>query len=154
MEGMTARIVEATSSELLVITYELAIDSIDNAIDALKSENEKQFKRYTNKAQSFVRELMNTLDMSYKISHELMPLYLFVNKTIIKAYMKKDEQPLKDAKRILNTLLDGWKDAGEKCKGERPLMENTQKLVVGLTYKKGLLNESMLNNGVNRGYKA
>lgn len=155
MDGMTSRIASATQGELLVITYEITIDSIEKAIESLKANDDKQFKRYIKKTQAFLKELMNTLNLSYEISIELMQLYLFVNKSVLKGFMKKNEQPLQDSKRVLNILLDGWTKLSETHKKDQaPVIGNAQKLVAGLTYGRGTLNESVMNNGANRGYTA
>ncbi|HCC07502.1 MAG TPA: hypothetical protein DEP72_05020 [Clostridiales bacterium] len=155
MEGMTVRIAGATPSELLVITYDITIDSIDNAIKALKENNEKQFRRYINKSQNLTRELMNTLNMSYEISISLLSLYRFVNELLVKGSVKKSDKYLLEAKKVLNILLDGWKTVSQtQRKIQKPVVDNAQRLVAGLTYGKGSLNESVMNNGVNRGYTA
>ncbi|DAB30900.1 MAG: hypothetical protein A2Y24_04550 [Clostridiales bacterium GWE2_32_10] len=155
MDGMTARIVGATPSELLVITYELTIDSIENAVKALKENNDSQFRRYINKSQNLTRELINTLNLSYEISLDLMRLYLFVNKSIITGLMKKSEQSLNDAKKVLSILLDGFSTvSNEHKKEQKPIVDNAQRLVAGFTYGKGMLNETVMNNGVNRGFRA
>ena len=155
MDGMTARIVGATPSELLVITYELAINSIENAVKALKENNDIQFRRYINKSQNLTRELINTLNLSYEISLDLMRLYLFVNKSIVKGLMKKSEQSLNDAKKVLGILLDGFSTVSNEYKKEqKPIVDNAQRLVAGFTYGKGMLNETVMNNGVNRGFRA
>jgi len=155
LEGMTVRIAGATPSELLVITYDITIDSIDNAIKALKENNEKQFRRYINKSQNLTRELMNTLNMSYEISISLLSLYRFVNELLVKGSVKKSDKYLLEAKKVLNILLDGWKTVSQtQRKIQKPVVDNAQRLVAGLTYGKGSLNESVMNNGVNRGYTA
>jgi len=152
---MTVRIAGATPSELLVITYDITIDSIDNAIKALKENNEKQFRRYINKSQNLTRELMNTLNMSYEISISLLSLYRFVNELLVKGSVKKSDKYLLEAKKVLNILLDGWKTVSQtQRKIQKPVVDNAQRLVAGLTYGKGSLNESVMNNGVNRGYTA
>ncbi|HAN09715.1 MAG TPA: hypothetical protein DCP90_03780 [Clostridiales bacterium] len=155
MEGMTVKIAGATPSELLIITYDITIDSIDNAIKALKENNEKQFRRYINKSQNFTRELMNTLNMSYEISTNLLSLYRFVNESIVRGSVKKSDKYLLEAKKVLNILLDGWKTVSQtQSKTQKPVVDNAQRLVAGLTYGKRSLNESVMNNGINRGYTA
>ncbi|WP_058486681.1 flagellar export chaperone FliS [Defluviitalea phaphyphila] len=153
MENRTAQIVNATPGQLIVITYELIIEAINEAEKKIPVTDEKDFKRSIEKAQNLLRELMESLDLSYEISYDLMSLYLYINKLIINSYITKKKEPLEEAKKLLNILLVGWKEVVSKEEQKTPVMENTQKIYAGLTYGKGNLNESVIEEN-NRGFKA
>ena len=153
MENRTAQIANATPGQLIVITYELIIETLEEAQKQLAVKDEKKFKRTIDKAQKLLRELMESLDLSYSISLDLMGLYLYINKMIIKSYITLKEEPLEEAKKLLNTLLIGWKEAVASEEVAGPVIENAQQIYAGLTYGKGSLNESIMENA-NRGFKA
>ncbi|MBM7686005.1 flagellar export chaperone FliS [Defluviitalea raffinosedens] len=153
IENRTAQIVNATPGQLIVITYELIIETLEEAQKQLAVKDEKKFKRTIDKAQKLLRELMESLDLSYSISLDLMGLYLYINKMIIKSYITLKEEPLEEAKKLLNTLLIGWKEAVASEEVAGPVIENAQQIYAGLTYGKGSLNESIMENA-NRGFKA
>lgn len=153
MENRTAQIANATPGQLIIITYEIIIETLEEAQKQLAVKDEKKFKRTIDKAQKLLRELMDSLDLSYSISLDLMELYLYINKTIIKGYISLKEEPLEEAKQLLNTLLIGWKQAVATEEGKGPVIENAQQIYAGLTYGKGSLNESVMEN-TNRGFKA
>jgi len=153
IENRTAQIVNATPGQLIVITYELIIETLEEAQKQLAVKDEKKFKRTIDKAQKLLRELMESLDLSYSISLDLMGLYLYINKMIIKSYITLKEEPLEEAKKLLNTLLIGWKEAVASEEVAGPVIENAQQIYAGLTYGKGSLNEAIVED-TNRGFKA
>lgn len=143
------RITSADRQQLLVITYELFIEYVNEAIANI--DNNEVFKNNLQYAKKYHGELVNGLDMSYEISKELLALYIYMNKKLIEASMNHDIQSLVEVKTLSNVLLDGWKNA--TLEEDKPLMQNTQKVYAGLTYGKGNLNEVVKNNK-DRGFKA
>ena len=89
MENRTAQIANASSGQLIVITYELILEALDEAQGQIPVKDEKSFKRSIESAQKLLRELMVSLDMSYDISNDLMSLYSYINKIIIKGYVSQ-----------------------------------------------------------------
>ncbi|HHW67748.1 MAG: flagellar secretion chaperone FliS [Epulopiscium sp.] len=153
IENRTAQIANATPGQLVVITYEVIIETLDEAQKQLAVKDEKKFKRNIDKAQKLLRELMDSLDLSYSISMDLLQLYLYINKVIIKSYVTLKEEPLEEAKKLLNTLLIGWRQAVASEEKKAPVIENAQQIYAGLTYGKGSLNEAIVED-TNRGFKA
>jgi flagellar protein FliS len=153
MENRTAQIVNATPGQLIIITYELIIETLEEAQRLITVKDEKRIKRTIDKAQKLLRELIDSLDLSYSISLDLMELYLYINKTIIKGYINLNEEPLEEAKKLLSTLLVGWEQAVAAEEKNEPVVQNAQQIYAGLTYGKGSLNESIVEDK-NRGFKA
>lgn len=154
LHGFTARITQASRSELVVILYEMILTEIEDARAAYGAEDFVLFHRELKKAQKYVNELMATLDYRYQISYDLFSLYLYSSREIITAMMKKDLTPLNQVEEIINKLLIGFEEVSRQDKGG-PLMRNTQQLYAGLTYGKGSLTETSLDPGNgNRGFMA
>jgi flagellar protein FliS len=105
-------------------------------------------------AQKYVTELQASLDFHYSVSYDLMSLYLFVNKRIITAIIRREPSTLNTAESIMKKLLVGFEGVSRADK-RGPVMRNTQQLYAGLTYGKGHLNETYIDpSNKNRGFIA
>lgn len=152
LQGYTARITQASKSELIVIIYELIISNTKEAIKAYNSKDFVTFDKELKQAQTFLRELMVALDYSYQLSFDLLSLYIFVNKQFITAIIKKKPDTLESAISILEKLLIGFEGVSKEDTSG-PMMYNTQQLYAGLTYGKGTLNETYIDpDDRNRGF--
>ena len=60
---------------------------------------------------------------------------------------------MKEAKKVMDELGDAFEQLAEQDKS-KPLMGNTQKVIAGITYGKGTLNESLMGNQASRGFWA
>lgn len=152
IRSFTARITQASRSELIVILYEMTLTRIDDAIEAYDKNDLESYIKELKGAQRCVSELMASLDYRYRLSLDLLSLYMYTSKHIITAIMKKNPSTLQHAKSILNKLLEGFKEVS-KADNSGPMMRNTHKLYAGLTYGKGTLNETFVNTN-NRGFIA
>ncbi|ROR23686.1 flagellar protein FliS [Mobilisporobacter senegalensis] len=149
-----ARVSQANRSELIVIMYEIILEDLKNGIKAYENSDIKTFGKELKHAQKFVSKLINSLDFKYVMSYDLMQLYLYTNKRIIAAIIKKKPDDLESAIKVMNRLLVGFEGVAKEDTSE-PLMQNTQQLYAGLTYGKGTLNETYIDpKQHSRGFKA
>jgi flagellar protein FliS len=146
IKSFTARITQASKSELIVILYEMTLARIEEAEKAYQENDLKYFDKELKGAQKCVSELMATLDYRYVISYDLLSLYLYTNKQIITAIIKRNPLTLQSAKAVLKKLLKGFEEIS-KSDNSGPVMRNTQHLYAGLTYGKGTLNETFIDPG-------
>lgn len=154
VQSFTARITQASRSELVVILYEITLAKIEEAEKSYKENNLADFDRQLKGAQRCVSELMACLNYSYKLSYDLLSLYLYTNKHIITAILKRNPLTLQYAKTILQDLLVGFEEVS-KIDNSGPMMRNTQQVYAGLTYGKGTLNETFIDpSNKNRGFIA
>ena len=152
IQAYSKRIAQANRSELVVITYEILIEHIDNAQKSFSDKAE--FANDLECAQSFLKELMVGLDFQYDISYNLMSLYIFINKKLIEAKQKDTIEELPRVKKMLMDLLGSFREVG-KQDTSGPVMQNTQKVYAGLTYGRNDVNEmSLAKNEENRGFLA
>lgn len=145
------RIVNAGRSELLIINYEMLLAQLDDAIEALKVNEEEEFSRSMINAHKLLRELSSGLDFKYDISKELMSIYIYINKKFIDASINHKVGDLLEATKILSVLLEGWKLT--ECEDEEPVVSNGQKVYAGLTYGRNNINETVDMNP-SRGFRA
>lgn len=154
IQAFTARVTQASRSELIVILYEMILTEIKEAREAYDKEDLSTFDKELRKAQKYVNELIQALDYKYPISYDLLSLYLYTNKRIITAIIKRNPVPLDSAQSVLQKLLTGFEGVSRDDKSG-PMMRNTQQLYAGLTYGKGKLNETYIDpSNRNRGFIA
>lgn len=154
IKGFTARITQASKSELIVILYEMTLTELSDAKNYHSNGDLAAFDKGLKKAQKYVSELMAALDYRYAMSYDLMSLYMYVNKRIITALMKRDPKTLDSAESVLKKLLIGFEGVSSKDTSG-PVMKNTQQLYAGLTYGRGKLNETYIDPSYsNRGFIA
>lgn len=153
MQAFTARISQASRTELVVIMYEIILTDINSARTCYDKGDTVMYEHELKHGQRFLNELMATLDYRYELSYQLMSLYIFINKSLISAMLQNKTDTLAGAETVLITLLEGFKNISRKDLSG-PVMQNTQQLYAGLTYGKGVLNETYLNpNEQSRGFK-
>jgi len=102
----------ANQGQLILMLYDGAIRSIDTAVDSLVHRQHK-YDLVNNsiiKAQDIVGELMASLDFERggDIAKNLFSLYLFMNRQLLDANLRKDDKPLRDVRNMLSTLRDAW----------------------------------------------
>lgn len=152
MQAYSKRITQANRTELVVITYEIIIEHIKNA--QISFGNQEEFSNDLDQAQAFLKELIVSLDFEHQISYNLMSLYIFINKQLIEAKLKKSCEMLPRVQGMLESLLSSFREVS-KQDNSAPLMQNTQKVYAGLTYGRDDVNEmSLASDDRNRGFKA
>ena len=83
-----------------------------------------------------------------------MSMYIFINKQLIEAKLKKSCEMLPRVQGMLESLLSSFREVS-KQDHSAPLMQNTQKVYAGLTYGRDDVNEmSLASDDRNRGFKA
>ena len=150
IQEYTLRITRANRSEIIVIVYELALKYIDTSIEAYNNGDYDLFRDNARYAGKCVGDLLEALDFDYEAAFPLMRLYVFINKQISLAPIKKDIEPLNISKRLLEKLKLSF-DEIAKQDTSGPLMSNTQEVYAGLTYGRTSLNEN-IGGSSNRGF--
>lgn len=152
VKDLTRRVSQASEGQLLAITYEILLDSINSLKTYIQENIKDKFMPEMKRSQKILQYLMDTLNMDYELSYELMNLYLYMQKLMTRVSINKNVEHLDEIGKILTILLKGWQTAG--VSGVEPsLMQNSQKVYAGLTYGKGALNE-YLDSDEERGFKA
>lgn len=154
IQAYTTRITQASKTELIVIIYEIILEDMKAAKLSYQDSDIESYTKELKHGQRFLNELMGTLNYKYNLSYALLRLYIFVNKTIITAIYKKAPDKLDEAEIVLEKLYNAFKEIS-KDDTSGPVMQNTQQLYAGLTYGKGVLNETFIDpQQQNRGFMA
>jgi len=75
------------------------------------------------KAQMIVTELINSLDMNYQISDELLELYEFALKGLADANLHKNVEPLDPIIEMVDSIREAWKEISNTNRGQIQLGE-------------------------------
>ncbi len=75
---------------------------------------------WLHRAEDIVVELRCSLDYSHdpEVCEKLSGLYEFVQTQLSKAQVEKDPEGIPSSRRILTTLLDGWKNVQTQALGD------------------------------------
>lgn len=154
IQAYTARITQASKTELVVITYEILLSDIKEALTAYEKGDNSQYSKVLKHASIVINELMRSLDYQHEVSYNLMSLYIYVSKCVIEANHQKNTELLENAVIVIQILMEGFEEiCSQDMSG--PVMQNAQQLYAGLTYGKNTLNEVYIDpQEHNRGFKA
>ncbi|MFA9463524.1 MAG: flagellar protein FliS [Velocimicrobium sp.] len=154
LNAYSARITQANKSQLVVITYEIILDSLLFAREDWEIKDWLSFEKDVKRVQKLINELMGALNFQVQISLELMALYQFCGKCIVKAMCHKSCEEFSAIESVINRLKEAFVQVAKEDNSE-PVMKNTQTIYAGLTYGKYSLNEVCVNvNEANRGFRA
>lgn len=136
-----AQVAQAFEIELLCMTYEIFLENLQHAIDTKQS-------KYFKKSREALIVLINNLNMSEPLAHELFDLYIYVQKLLL---TKKD---LDVAFNMMSSIKDAYQTLMEQGIGmNSKVLANTQNIYSGMTYGKNNLDEFMITDN-NRGFMA
>lgn len=108
----------ANPGKLLIMLYDGAIKFLRIAIEALDKKENENSNIYLKKAQDIVQELMVSLDMNVEISHKLYLLYEYLNRRLIEANIKKDQEIAKEVLQFMQELRETWYKVVNSGNGE------------------------------------
>lgn len=146
------RISGATQAELVVISFDIMLDSLDEAGRCHKV-NPEEYIVNINRARDALMELIGALDPDNPVAAELRPLYIQINTLLLWALLYEKKDKLLEASRLLSILREGWEKAVESQPQGGKLYKNAPKVYAGLTYGKNGP-EDYIENQSDRGIKA
>lgn len=152
-QQFTLRITQANKTEMIVILYEMILTYLSDAEEGLKNAEIPAFREALRKTRGCFGELLASLNLEYELAARLLSLYLYCNRELIKADIRKEEEPLAHVRSVIEKLLAAYRElAGQDTSG--PVMQNSQTVYTGLTYGKNKLSEDMTEESANRGFRA
>ena len=154
-QAFANRIENATPMQLIVINYELLLLFMDEA--SVAAAGTPECVAALESARGALAELHAALDMDIEFSKDLGNLYIFVNRCLIHAGTRRNNDEknsqLAEGRGIVAELLEAWQtlDADEGLY-ER-ILGSSQKIFAGLTYGKDGRLEEYQDFDPNRGYR-
>lgn len=154
LQEYAARVSQANRSELVVVIYEAALESIAAGRICLEGQRIEEARKEIDRARGMVDELLHSLDLKYQISHYLRQLYIYAYRELCHGIALRDVERLDHASNVLNGLLPAFREVAKQDDSD-PVMQNTQQIYAGLTYGRGSLNETIaVGVNVDRGFEA
>lgn len=147
----TLRITQANKTQLITILYEMALQYVDEAEEALSAGDRTALKNAVRRIQGCMCELMDSLHLEYEVAHNLLQLYLYVNREVAKAALYNDRENLEHVRPVLENLAAAYRQIEEQDT-TGPVMGNAQTVYVGLTYGRDDLMENAADPAANRGF--
>lgn len=105
-----SKILTASPAELTLMLYEGAIKFCNIAMVAV--EHKDIPKAHTNimKTQKIIEHFRLTLDMSYPVAEDFERIYVYLERRLVEANIKKDIEILTEVHEHLSALRDTWKE--------------------------------------------
>lgn len=147
----TLRITQASKTQLVTILYEMVLLYIDEAGQQLDDGDKTAYKASIRKIRGCMDELIASLNFEYELAHNLLQLYLFVSRELVKASSHYDKENLEHIRRVIDRLRDAYAQI-EKQDTTGPVMGNAQTVYAGLTYGRNTLTENIADVSTNRGF--
>ena len=110
-------VLTATPADLVVMLYDALKKNIMQARRGLERKNIQSTHDHLMKAQEIVTELVNSLDMNYDISTELLSLYEFMLTSLEDANIQKKPELLTPVIDIVDSLREAWQEIAQSNKG-------------------------------------
>ncbi len=147
----TLRITNSNRSELIVILFEMCFEYLDDVAIACEKHDVEAIRDSVRKAEQVIRRLQEDLDFSHKISYNLMAVYAFAEKELVRSIIDLKADHAYSVRKILNPIYEGFVEVAKTDKSA-PLMRHTEMVYAGMTYGRGYVNESVATG--NRGFFA
>lgn len=112
-EYLLQRVESASPVQLVCMLYEIAVQSTNEALDALRSGDILRRGQAVNRATEVLFELQGSLrhDVQKEYSDNLVSLYSYLQRQLSRAHAEKSEELFQEVSRLLQTLLEGWQGA-------------------------------------------
>ena len=107
--------------DLIVMLYDALKKNIVLGKRGIIKNDVSGAHKYLMKAQMIVTELINSLDMNYQISEELLELYEFALRGLADANMHKNIEPLDPIIEMVDSIREAWKEISVMNRGTMQL---------------------------------
>ncbi|MEJ2662919.1 MAG: flagellar export chaperone FliS [Spirochaetia bacterium] len=113
----------ATPGKLIVMLYDGAIKNINLALEKIEKKYQayEQVSNFIIRAQDIITELMVSINFEKggEIAKNLFSLYMYMNRKLLDANIKKDQKALEEVKKHLVELRSAWAEIANKAGTEQ-----------------------------------
>ncbi|MCR4782666.1 MAG: flagellar protein FliS [Lachnospiraceae bacterium] len=149
----TERITSANRTELIVVLFDIWFSYLGDAYENLDNDDTETFKENILKAEKVLIHLKSDLDFQFEMSKNLYALYDYCQRKLTASIYNKSKENLDEIKKIMTSLKDAFFQISEKD-SSKPIMQNAEKVVYGITYGKTDVNTNVAMTDVSRGFRA
>jgi len=104
-------VLAATPAELTLMLFDGCVKFLKQACAFIEAADIEKSHNNLIKASDIISELMSTLDTNYKISDNLISLYIYIHNEILQANITKDTDKISPVIDLISELRDTWKQA-------------------------------------------
>ena len=149
----TLRITQANKTQMITILYEMVLDYLKEARDAISIGDKEQANIRLGYAQNCIDELIRSVNRNIDLGKNLHQIYIFSKKELMISGINYSIHRIWKVEQNFKTLHAAYKEM-ESEDTSAPTMGNTQSVFAGLTYGKYSLNEDVTASSMNRGIMA
>lgn len=106
----TNKVLTASPGELTLMLYEGAIKFCNIAIDAVENRDVPRAHNNIRKVSNIIDYLRKTLDMKYPVAQDFERMYVYLDRRLTEANVKKDKDILEEINGHLHAIRDNWKE--------------------------------------------
>ncbi|WP_182199656.1 flagellar export chaperone FliS [Paraliobacillus salinarum] len=109
----------ASPGELTLMLYNGCLKFLKQA---KKNINESDFEKKNvniQKAQNIINELMVTLNQDTDIGKQMLPIYDYINYSLMQANVKNDISKLEEAYGLVEEFRDSWKEVLKQTRQQK-----------------------------------
>ena len=100
----------ASPAELTLMLYEGAIKFCNIAIMGIEQNDIEKAHNNIRKAEKIIQYLRETLDMRYPVAQEFENIYVYLERRLVEANIKKEKAILEEICEHLRSVRDTWKE--------------------------------------------
>lgn len=104
------KIMMASPAELTLILYESAIKFCNMAITGVDRKDIEKAHNNIVKVEKIIQYLRETLNMKYQVAEEFENIYVYLDRRLVEANIKKDKEILEEICEHLRSVRDTWKE--------------------------------------------
>ena len=150
-QDFTRRLSQCNSGGMIVIIYDILFAYAEDVKQAFADNEHEKMKESVRKVQKVLDELIGSLDFSYGLSNQLYALYTFCKREVARTLYQNSPEGLLEAEKIVRRLYDSFVQVAEQDTSG-PVMGNAQQVYAGMTYGRGELKESYMDDDSQRGF--
>ncbi len=153
IKEFTFRTTQENHSGLILVLFDVEKVYINDALTAYENGEQATYLRYIELAKKTHNELMSCINPQDVLGRRVLAIFRFVYGKLVSSAVKRRPDELDRIISMMDNLRESFVHVHELDK-EGPVMKNTHQVYAGLTYGKGVLNESIQTDLSNRGFKA
>lgn len=105
-----SKVLTASPAELTLMLYDGSIKFCNIAIDAVERKDAAKAHKNIVKVENIIDYLRKTLDMKYPVAQDFERIYVYLEKRLVEANMKKNKEILEEINSHLHAIRDTWKE--------------------------------------------
>lgn len=105
-----SKVLTASPGELTLMLYEGAIKFCNVAINGIEEHDVPKAHENIVRVQNIITYLRQTLDMKYPVAQDFENIYVYLERRLVEANIRKDKEILEEVNTHLRSVRDNWKE--------------------------------------------